>query len=206
MAQRRLFLVAFKVSVMVKESHGGIPMARQFILSDEELQRCKELLSNPKDERAFRRGLVGIFLSQNRYTAAELAQNLLVTERTIYDDLAKIKNPDSVSTKQWGGARHCHLTFEEEKAFLDEYLEKAKAGTILTMQELHCAYNEIVGKTVPKSTFYRMLKRQGWNKKKPDTVHPKADKEAQERFKKKRSKFIWTKKTERKTTEIFPFV
>jgi transposase len=191
---------------MVKKSHGGVPMAGRFILSDEELQRCKELLRNPKDERAFRRGLVGIFLSQNRYTAAELAQNLLVTKRTIYDDLAKIKNPDSVSAKQWGGARHRHLTFEEEKAFLDECLEKAKAGTILTMRELYRAYNETVGKTTPKSTFYRMLKRQGWNKKKPDTVHPEADKEARERLNTKRSKFMWIRKTERNTAEIFPFV
>jgi transposase len=191
---------------MAKEGHGGIPMSRRFILSDEELQRCIELIINPKDERAFRRGLVGIFLSQNLYAAAELAQNLQVTEHTIFDDFAKIKNPDSVSIKQWGGARHCHLTFDEEKAFLDEYLEKAGSGTILTARELHCAYNEIVGKTTPKSTFYRMLKRQGWNKMKPDAVHPEADKEARERLKTQRSKFIWIRKTERNTAEIFPFL
>jgi hypothetical protein len=50
-------------------------MARQFHLSEEELQRCKELMNNPTDGRAYRRGLVGIFLSQNRYIAAEMAQN-----------------------------------------------------------------------------------------------------------------------------------
>jgi transposase len=88
---------------------------------------------------------------------------------------------------------------------LEKYLEKAKAGTIITMQAHHCAYNEIVGKIVPKSTFYRMLKRQGWNKKKSDTVHPKADKKSQEEFKKNTEKFIWTRTTGKKTIEIFPF-
>jgi hypothetical protein len=85
------------------ESHGAIPMAGQFRLSDGELRRCGKLLDNPTGGRACRRDLVGILLSQNRYTVADMAHNLHVTERTIFDDLAKIKNPDYQPPKQWGG-------------------------------------------------------------------------------------------------------
>jgi hypothetical protein len=69
---------------------------------------------------------------------------LIVTKQTIFDDLAKIRNPDYQPPKQWGVSRRCHLTFDEEKLFLEEYLEKVKSDNNITTQKLHFADNEIV--------------------------------------------------------------
>jgi hypothetical protein len=73
--------------------------------------------------------------------------------------------------------RHSLLAIAEVKAFLEGYLKKA--GTISSIQGLHRAYNETVGKIVAKPTFYRLPKRQGWNKRKPDAAHALARKETQ---------------------------
>jgi hypothetical protein len=76
------------------------------------------------------------------------------------------------------------LTFEEEENFLNDYLDRAKEGLLVTMPMIHIDYNLKVGKNVPKSTFYRMLARHGWRKVKPDTRHPHSKPEVQDEFKK----------------------
>jgi transposase len=159
-------------------------MAKKIELSQTELTRCRELINNSSNIQDYRRGLVGVILSQNRYTASELADIMDVSERTVFVDLSKIRNPDLQKTGQWGGARNCLMSEEEEEAFLNEHLVSSTEGTLVTMPKLHDEYNKRVGKIVPKSTFYRLLKRHNWRKVKPDTIHPKADKAAQEAFKK----------------------
>ena len=52
------------------------------------------------------------------------------------------------------------------------------------MSGIKKAYEQELGKSVPKSTVYRMLARHNWRKIVPRPRHPKADIEAQEAFKK----------------------
>ena len=83
-----------------------------------------------------------------------------------------------------GGRRNENLSITEETEFLSAFLEKAKAGHILVIAKIKAAYEKRVGRKVPKSTIYRMLKRNGWRKVAPRPHHPKADAEKQEAFKK----------------------
>jgi transposase len=83
-----------------------------------------------------------------------------------------------------GGRRRQLMSIEEEKAFLAPWMERAKAGGVLVVPPIHAAYEQRVGKPVPRSTIYRLLARHGWRKVTPDTRHPKADVQAQEAFKK----------------------
>jgi transposase len=85
------------------------------------------------------------------------------------------------------------MTEEEEASFLEEWHKKSVAGTIVTIPELHAALSQRLGKKIPFSTTYRMLKRHGWRKIKPDTRHPKGDPKKQDKFKKKHFQNLWRK-------------
>ncbi|MDR1487672.1 MAG: hypothetical protein LBT62_06775, partial [Deltaproteobacteria bacterium] len=73
-------------------------MTKKIKLTDEELKRAFDLVYNSTEIRDYRRGIIGAILSDNRYTADELATLLGITERTVFNELAKIRNPDFQST------------------------------------------------------------------------------------------------------------
>jgi len=83
-----------------------------------------------------------------------------------------------------GGRRSYNLTEEEEGEVLAPFVEQATAGNVLKVADIQAAYEARVGKAVPNSTIYRMLKRHGWRKLTPRPQHPKADVTARGAFKK----------------------
>jgi transposase len=83
-----------------------------------------------------------------------------------------------------GGRYRANMTVDEESSFLSSFLEKAARGGLLMVSEVKRAYEKAVGRTVPKSTIYRMLARHGWRKITPRPHHPKADVLLEEEFKK----------------------
>jgi transposase len=104
-----------------------------------------------------------------------------------------------------GGRRHQNLSIEEEDSLLEDFFCKAKEGGVLIVSEIKDAYEKKVGRTVNKSTVYRMLERHGWRKIAPRPHHPKADPEAQEEFK-KNSRVSSRKKKSSKTGKGKQFV
>lgn len=83
-----------------------------------------------------------------------------------------------------GGRRRQYLSVEREDDLLKGFLDKAREGGVLVVSEIKNAYEKEAGRTVNKSTVYRMLERHEWRKIAPRPHHPKADPEAQEMFKK----------------------
>jgi transposase len=152
--------------------------------NEDDINRAINLRANHTNEREYRAALVFLMMSERTKTARQVAQFFGVTEKTVFDDMDKIRNPESTSKGVWGGGNNHLMTFDEEESFLGEYLDKANEGQIINMTEMHVEFNRRVQKETPKSTFYRMLKRHGWRKILPDTIHPKADPEKQEMFKK----------------------
>lgn len=67
---------------------------------------------------------------------------------------------------------------------LAPFLGQATAGNVLKVTDIQAAYEARVGKAVPNSTIYRMLKRHGWRKVQPRPQHPKTDATARGAFKK----------------------
>jgi transposase len=84
---------------------------------------------------------------------------------------------------KFGGNRR-NLSFETEETLLKPFLEAAEAGQILVVKDIHRAYEELLGRSVPNSTIYRLLARHNWRKVMPRPRHPKADPEEQEAYKK----------------------
>jgi len=87
--------------------------------------------------------------------------------------------------KQRGGRRRENLTIMEEKNIVEEFRKKAENAEILEVSKIKEYYEEKIGKKVPKSTVYRMLKRQDWRKIEPRPTHPNSNPQAIEEFKKR---------------------
>jgi transposase len=86
--------------------------------------------------------------------------------------------------KKKGPKKPRWTTFSEEAAFLEGFVKEAKDASVLVANEIKAAWEKELGRTVHKTTLYRMLKRHGWRKVVPRQKHPKQDKEAVEAFKK----------------------
>lgn len=89
----------------------------------------------------------------------------------------------AIETPGKGGRRHQYLTLDEEVRFLTPFFAQAEQGEIVTVREIHSAFEKHVGHPVDDSTIYRLLHRHGWRKCMPRPKHPKADPPTQEQFK-----------------------
>jgi transposase len=82
-----------------------------------------------------------------------------------------------------GGRRHQYLPEAAEARLLEPFLGPAERGGVLVATAVKAAYEQAVGRRVPKSTVYRLLARHGWRKVTPRPRHPKQAPAVQEAFK-----------------------
>ncbi len=76
-------------------------------------------------------------------------------------------------------------SFEEESAFLEQFIGDADGGRITDVSAIKAAYDEKIGHETGHGQIYYVLHRHGWEKKMPRSKHPKsADPEAVEASKK----------------------
>lgn len=118
--------------------------------------------------------------------AAEIAQHIGVSVGSVHKVISEYNRLGAVTLALpgKGGRRNQYLTLEQEKAFVASFREKATKGQIATIAEIKLAYEKLVGRTVHKTTIYRMLDRHEWRKIVPRSCHVKANKQEQEAFKK----------------------
>ena len=95
------------------------------------------------------------------------------------------KGDTAFCLKQRGGRRRENLTIMEEKTIVEEFRKKTENAEILEVSKIKEYYEKRIGKKVPKSTVYRMLKRQDWRKIAPRPTHPNSSPQAIEEFKKR---------------------
>jgi hypothetical protein len=95
-----------------------------------------------------------------------------ISQETVFRDIKKT-NPSIISetVSTWGGRHRETLTFDEEVAFLETWLDRAKLGEILTAPQIHTDLVNKIGHDIGIMTTYRMLYRHNWRKIKPDTKH-----------------------------------
>ena len=119
-------------------------------------------------------------------SAAEIAQLLGWSTATVHVMHSRwAKEGEAIFDVRGRGGRHRqNLTPEQERELLRPFVQRAADGGMLTVAEIAQAYQKRTGKTVARSTIYRMLERHGWRKLVPRPRHPKADVAAQAAFKK----------------------
>lgn len=83
-----------------------------------------------------------------------------------------------------GGRHNANMTEEEEKSFLNPFIESAKAGQIVTKAQIHVELEKHLGRHIPQSSVCNLLRRNGWRKVLPNKRHNKADVQAQKNWKK----------------------
>lgn len=155
-------------------------------ISSEAMESLKELLEETRTKADFRRVLcvwLRARLGMSSHEAAEAVGYNSGTVRRIQAHYLR-EGESSLIGKGRGGRRYGNMSVEQEAQFLTGFIEKAKAGSVIVVSEIKSVYEKVLGHKVPKSTVYRMLDRHGWRKIVPRPLHPKADKEAQEAFKK----------------------
>lgn len=124
--------------------------------------------------------------------AAEIAKHTGTTVSMVHQVVARYNRLGvaAIETPGKGGRRRQSMSWEEEQRVLAPFFERAERGQIATAGEIQRAFEAQVGHPVHKSTISRLLKRHGWRKPAPRPRHPKADREAQEQFK-KTSRAVW---------------
>lgn len=118
--------------------------------------------------------------------AAEIAKHTGTTRAMVHQVISTYNRFGvvAVETPGKGGRRHQYVTLEAEREFLAPFFERAAQGKIATAGEIQRAFEAQVGHEVDASTIYRLLKRHSWRKLVPRPVHPQANHEAQQHFKK----------------------
>ena len=82
-----------------------------------------------------------------------------------------------------------NLSHEEEYAILFPYLEIAKAGQLVDINEIKLAYEKALGRPLKsKGHIYRVLERHGWRKVMPRSKHPNKASDEEIAISKKNSK------------------
>jgi hypothetical protein len=159
-------------------------MSRHAIIGNKEIERARQMRDQSRSITQYRKAISVIMIGQLGLTADLVSEILGVSRRTIFRNRDDLRNQDVGNSKSWGGRRHCSMTVEEEKEFLQKWEDMATGGGILTVPPIHAALVERLGYDVPMSTTYRLLARHGWRKIQPDTKHPKSDPVLQDEFKK----------------------
>ena len=155
-------------------------------LTDNEL---KNLMSQQTDISAFRDYQIVYFVQTNfGKKAGEIAKELGVTTNKVYKTIEKY-NKLGLDWKKYiprGGRREarCIMWLEEEASFLKSMEAEALKGQIITHQQIKSRLELLIHRTVSDDYIWDLFKRHGWRKKVPRKSHPKADRQAQEEYKK----------------------
>lgn len=93
--------------------------------------------------------------------------------------LSALRDLNKPRLRKWG-----LMTFEEEKAFIAGYLDKAKSGEVIEVSAIKKAYEVHIKKETSSTVIYNLLHRHNWRKIVPRPAHPKKDSAKAEAFKK----------------------
>jgi transposase len=144
------------------------------------------LLRSTKDRSAAQKLLVILNAMVDPRPAAEIALHTGVSVHSVHNWIPSYNRYglEGIMGPGTGGRRNAHMTPDEERSFLQPFIERAATGEIATTAEIKEALEEYVGSPLHHSVVYRFLDRNGWRKIKPRPGHVQARKEEQEAFKK----------------------
>lgn len=164
-------------------------MSRPVEFSREEIALSEKVINETKGNDRLFEALTVKISAVAGCTVEEVAEILGISKVTVSRMRKRFRESlktagSAVARKGRGGRRHELLSPEEEKEFLQPWIEKAKEGGVIGVPPIHRALEKRVGREVATATTYNMLARHGWRKVQPDTKHPKSDEASQEAFKK----------------------
>lgn len=142
--------------------------------TQDQIKELKSALKN-KQYSAYHKRIQAVYLRSQKMTYKAIIELVGLSHDTIWR-LVKKYEQEGISAliqDRRGGRRAAYLTYEEETEFLKEQLESSVSGEIVTINEIHEAYQNKIGKRTTREGFYALLKRHGWRKVTPRPEHPK---------------------------------
>ena len=154
--------------------------------SDESL---KEILNSQTEIRGFRDWQIIYSVQTNLGMKAEDIAGILGIKKSKVLRVIQLYHKSGIHWRTyglWGGCREHrrHLSIEEEAALLLSIESDALSGNILTYKQIKTRVEDKVGKPASDDYIWDLFSRHNWKKKAPRPSHPKADKQAQETYKK----------------------
>ena len=140
-------------------------------LPQESVQRIKELLIQSQTKADFQRILCLWLQVSLNLSIAQVALAVGWSEEKV----RKVRSAyfrhgeTALIGLERGGAKHRNLKPEEEIELITPLWENFGGAKKVLAAKVKEAYEEKVGRPVPKSTVYRMLKRCGWQKNEPNS-------------------------------------
>lgn len=157
----------------------------KYTFTEEDIQAIQATRRENRDKNVDRR-LHALELRAKGQKVKEVARITGYNDWYISKLAAKYRNGglEAITGNHYGG-NHRNMSFEEESAFLEQFIHDADEGRLTDVSEIKAAYDEKVGHETGHGQMYYVLHRHGWSKKMPRSKHPKsADPEAIEASKK----------------------
>jgi len=139
------------------------------------------------DPKGYRR-LLALHMRGMGISRTQTGEALGFSEQHVTNLVAKYKKhgiESILEDKRTSNNRH--MSFEEEAKFLEQFVELAEVGQVITIEGILKKFQEVTGKESGATTIYNLLKRHGWRKVKPRPRHPgkASDKNSKNYYRKK---------------------
>ena len=152
---------------------------KKHIITEEEYQEIKKLAKANKNKRVDKR-LQVILLRYEGKKDIEIGEKLGYSRKRISQLCAEFKKVGAAEyARHKYGGNHQSLSTAEEEAILGEFIKKAEAGTVVTVQEIKAAFDKKRGKDTGRGYIYMLLARHKWRMVMPRGKHPKKASEAE---------------------------
>jgi len=154
-------------------------MSKRYHISEKQLKEINKVRKVNKDKKVEKR-LKTLILYAEGVSCVEIAEKAGFARTYITELVAKYRDNGigAVAGCNYRGNRR-NMSFDEEKAFLEEYRKQAEQGQVVEVSAIKRAYEEKVGHTIGGSQIYYVLHRHDWRKVMPRSKHPnKASDEA----------------------------
>lgn len=160
-------------------------MAKKYEIDAEKIEELRRARKANRDKGIDRR-LHALILHGEGHTGKEISVITGYSRQYLYELYRKYLSNglEAITGNHYGGNRR-NMSFEEEAAFLEQFIDDADGGRITDVSAIKAAYDMKIGHETGHGQIYYVLHRHGWTKKMPRSKHPKsADPEAVEASKK----------------------
>lgn len=161
---------------------------KRAVFEAETIKRAEGILNDVPYNSPIVAAVSVLLAGKLKLTSQQIGTVLGVSEATVIRMNQRFRQKPESKQSTWGGRRHGVLTSEDEAAVLKGLTASAAKGEIVGAKQIKIAIEKRQGKRISLQTAYNCLHRAGWRKVVPDKVHPKADPERQDEFKKKCSR------------------
>lgn len=147
---------------------------------------AKHYMNSAKDKLEYRRWQT-IWLFASGTDIKKIPSIVQISLVTTYKIIHRFNDggSEAMATKKRGGRTWGKVPLEQEKELLEELINDSTKGLVVTAKKIKKAADQKWQVPTSICYIYDMMARHGWRKVSPRPVHPKANKEAQEEFKKK---------------------